>query len=86
MRSGRNAAGDRGRLSAAAPLGRDNPAARQICIDAMSQRHRRHRHTRRLAGRDNLRLELFAVNASAPTAHRDARFVRNSVHVSTKKT
>jgi hypothetical protein len=51
----------------------------------MGQRHPRHRHTRRLAGRDNLRFERIAVNASASTTHRDARFVRNSVHVSTKK-
>jgi hypothetical protein len=51
----------------------------------MGHRHRRHRHTRRLAGRDNLRLELVAVNTSAPTTRRDARFVWNSVHVSTKK-
>ena len=51
----------------------------------MGHRHRRHRHTRRLAGRGNLRLELVALNTSAPTTRRDARFVWNSVHVSTKK-
>jgi hypothetical protein len=48
----------------------------------MGHRHCGARNARRAAGCDDLRLELGAVFASAPTATAD--FVGDSVHVSTK--
>ena len=63
-------------------FGFSDPATGQVGIDAVGYCHRGVGHARHAAGRDDLRLELGAVFASAATAALD--FVGDSVHVSTK--
>ena len=59
-----------------------DPPASQVRVDAMGHCHRGDRHAWRIAGSDDLRLELGAVLAPTSTTIDD--LLRCSVHVSIK--